>query len=73
MQLGGPKSHSRKQVVSDYQRDAIFQGEGMQTTEMALKDLVSRGEITPDAAITISGNTQLFDDEPGRRPPRKLR
>ena len=48
-------------------------GEGMQTTEMALKDLVSRGEITPDAAITISGNTQLFDDEPGRRPPRKLR
>ena len=48
-------------------------GEGMQTAEMALKELVSRGEITADTAIAVSGNTQLFEDEPGRRPPRILR
>ena len=50
-------------------------GEGMQTTDMALKDLVSRGDITREAAISVSGNPSLFEDDDGgrRRPPRQNR
>jgi twitching motility protein PilT len=50
------------------------QGEGMQTTEMALKDLVTRGDISRESAIAVSGNPNLFDDDDGRRqPPRQSR
>jgi len=49
-------------------------GEGMQTTDMALKDLVTRGDISRESAISVSGNPNLFDDEDNRRkPPRQNR
>jgi twitching motility protein PilT len=61
-----------------YQITSVMQasrGEGMQTMDMALKDLVNIGEISRENAIQVSGNTQLFDDEDGerRRPPKQNR
>ncbi len=61
-----------------YQITSVMQssrGEGMQTTDMALKDLVTRGEVSREMAIAVSGNSQLFDDDDSnrRRPPRQNR
>ena len=53
-----------------FQIVSIMQGakaDGMQTMEMALKDLVRRREITREQAIHAAQNPNLFDDERAAR------
>jgi twitching motility protein PilT len=53
-----------------YQIESSMQagrGEGMQTMEMALRNLALRREITRDQAILASNNPELFSGEDGRR------
>lgn len=38
------------------------QGAGMQTMEMAMKDLVARGQITREVAIQKTGNHEMFEE-----------
>lgn len=53
-----------------YQIESSMQagrGEGMQTMEMALRNLALRREITRDQAILACGNPELFNSEDARR------